>query len=324
MLRCLRPDTVETRSLQFLTEERRQLVNQHTCEVQSLTSWLKQVFPQIVQWFDDAAYAPGRGSAAALARLCKICRRPGPKPCCKFFHQHNCRSEERTQQRLDQIRTAVPATNDPALLQTGVSDPFRHSVRMLATLRPGDRRSSTARSQAVYQTHPDRFIIESLPGAGPALEPRLIAAVGTVRDRFRSAPDMACCFGIAPVTESSGNARWVHWRWACSKFVRQTFHEWAACSVRQDGWARDLYERQRAKGKGHHAASAASPSNGFASSSAAGAIASPIPTNAIWKRSAPTRRQIQAGAERCRTCIALPAVQWKTCGGFSKPTKLSS
>ena len=36
-LRCLEPDTVETRSLQFLTEERRKLVNQHTCQVQILT-----------------------------------------------------------------------------------------------------------------------------------------------------------------------------------------------------------------------------------------------------------------------------------------------
>ena len=52
-LRCLRPDTVETRSLQFLTEERRKLVDAHTATLQSLIHWLKQVFPQIVRWFDD-------------------------------------------------------------------------------------------------------------------------------------------------------------------------------------------------------------------------------------------------------------------------------
>ena len=44
-LRCLRPDTVETRSLQFLTEERRKLVEAHTAALQSLIHWLKQMFP---------------------------------------------------------------------------------------------------------------------------------------------------------------------------------------------------------------------------------------------------------------------------------------
>jgi len=47
-LRCLEPDTVETRTLQFLVEERRNLVDQHTREWLILTHWLKQIFPQIL------------------------------------------------------------------------------------------------------------------------------------------------------------------------------------------------------------------------------------------------------------------------------------
>jgi hypothetical protein len=43
-LPCLAPDTVETRSLQFLVEERRKLVNQHTSQLQILLYWLKQIF----------------------------------------------------------------------------------------------------------------------------------------------------------------------------------------------------------------------------------------------------------------------------------------
>jgi hypothetical protein len=82
----------------------------------------------------------------------------------------------------------------------------------------------------------------------------LIAAVGSKRQRFASANEMACCFGVAPVTAGSGQSRWVHWRWACSKFVRQSFHEWAACSIRTCEWARQYYDQQRDKGKGHHAA----------------------------------------------------------------------
>ena len=43
--------------------------------------------------------------------------------------------------------------------------------------------------------------------------------------------------------------RWVHWRWACPKFLRQTFHEWALHSIAYSDWAREYYEQQRAKGK---------------------------------------------------------------------------
>jgi hypothetical protein len=35
--------------------------------------------------------------------------------------------------------------------------------------------------------HPDFFIFESLPGAGAALAPRLLAALGSQRDRYDSA-----------------------------------------------------------------------------------------------------------------------------------------
>jgi hypothetical protein len=102
--------------------------------------------------------------------------------------------------------------------------------------------------------HPDRFIVASLPGAGPVLEPRLIAAIGSIRERFDSAHSLNCYAGIAPVKESSGKACWIHWRWNCPKFIRQTFHEWAGCSIRYCIWAREFYDKKRAAGMDHHPA----------------------------------------------------------------------
>ena len=81
------------------------------------------------------------------------------------------------------------------------------------------------------------------------LGPRLIAALGTQRDRYAKASDLQAYSGIAPVVASSGKQRWVHWRWACPKFLRQTFHEWAARSIRHSSWAKAYHERQRASGK---------------------------------------------------------------------------
>ncbi len=69
-----------------------------------------------------------------------------------------------------------------------------------------------------------------------------------------SAQDLQCCTGIAPVLASSSHQRWVHSRWACPKFVRQTIHEWALHSIGRCGWARDYYQSQRSRGKSHHTA----------------------------------------------------------------------
>jgi hypothetical protein len=43
-------------------------------------------------------------------------------------------------------------------------------------------------------------------------------------------------------------------RWACSKFLRQMFHESAGHSTLQSEWARAHYRQQIDKGNGHHAA----------------------------------------------------------------------
>jgi hypothetical protein len=56
-----------------------------------------------------------------------------------------------------------------------------------------------------------------------------------------------------PQTERNGKKKWVHFRWACPKFLRQSFHEWAGHSIVQSVWAR-AYLQQRQRGKDHHAA----------------------------------------------------------------------
>ena len=95
---------------------------------------------------------------------------------------------------------------------------------------------------------------QSLPGAGAALAPRLLAALGSQRDRYASAEEVQKYSGIAPVTERSGKKKWVHFRWACPKFLRQSFHEWAEHSIAQSLWARAYYQQLRDRGKEHHAA----------------------------------------------------------------------
>ena len=81
----------------------------------------------------------------------------------------------------------------------------------------------------------------------------MLAALGTQRDRFADASQLQAHTGIAPVLERSGKTQHVHVRYACPKFLRQTFHEWALHSMAGSRWAKSYYEQQRAKGQSHHA-----------------------------------------------------------------------
>ncbi len=102
--------------------------------------------------------------------------------------------------------------------------------------------------------HPDFHLFSCLPGAGPSLAPRLLAAFGEQRDRYSSAAALQMYSGVAPVTQRSGKKTWIHWRWQCPRFVRQTFVEWAAQTINKSYWAGLFYNQQRAKGCSHQAA----------------------------------------------------------------------
>jgi len=92
------------------------------------------------------------------------------------------------------------------------------------------------------------------PGAGPVFASRLLVAFGEQRERYASAAARQKYAGIAPVTERSGKKAWVHWRLQCPKFLRQTFVEWAAESIRHAFWTQVSYQQPRDKGKAHQAA----------------------------------------------------------------------
>jgi transposase len=247
-LRQFEPDTVETRTLQFLVEHRRETVNEKTRCSNRLTAQLKMYFPQLLDWFEVDQVVLGQLLLAwpTLEQL----RQARPSSVAQWFGQHHVR-EARVAELQQAIASSITATSDAAVIEVSVLT-AQHLARQMALLRDSiallDRRLAE-----LTEAHPDQAIFTSLPGAGPVMVPRLIAALGTDRERFATASEMQCYSGIAPVSESSGKKKWVHWRWACPKFVRQTFHEWAWLSTRKSTWARAFYDQQRSKGKSHHA-----------------------------------------------------------------------
>lgn len=101
---------------------------------------------------------------------------------------------------------------------------------------------------------PDYALFQDLPGAGPHLAPRLLAAFGEDRRGFQHADELQKYAGIAPVTARSDKKSWVHWRWQCTKFVRQTFVQWAGQTINKSFWAGAYYRQQRDKGCSYQAA----------------------------------------------------------------------
>ena len=250
-LRRLAPDSEATRRVQNLVEERRNLVDEKTAQTNRLTNHLKIYFPQMLGWFDRLDTELVCALLERWPTLEELQKVP-PARLRTFFRKHRCRDQELIERRMVGIQQAIPATRDRAVIEAK-SAVVKVSAQLIRSLARGiadlDRKIEEAAA-----AHPDFFIFESLPGAGAALAPRLLAAFGSQRERYANAEEVQAYTGIAPVTERSGKKKWVHFRWACPKFLRQTFHEWAGHSIAHSQWARNYYQQQRERGKGHHAA----------------------------------------------------------------------
>lgn len=250
-LRRLDPDTDQIRLLQIQVENRRKLVDERTALSNRLTDQLKFYYPQILGWFEDVT-SKLTGDLLQRWPTLQALQKARPATLEQFFRQHNCRNEEKIRQRIEQIRSAVPATNDSVVIEAALPM-VALWVKQIALLQESILNLEKQTLQLARQQQ-DWAIFDSLPGAGNVLAPRLMAALGTKRERFQSAGELQCFSGIAPVKEASGNSQWIHMRRACPKFLRQTFHEWAACSLPHCQWARNSYEELRRKNRKHHTA----------------------------------------------------------------------
>ena len=250
-LRPWRPETVAARKLQLLCEQRRKLVQHRVALTNRLTSLLKQYFPQALDWVGTLDSRQGCDFLRKWPTLAAV-QRARPTTMRRFYQQHNCRRAAVIDDRLAQIATAQPLTTDPAIVDT-LSLAVQTYATQLRTLLDAIRTFDAAIA-TVFADHPDHDLFVSLPGAGPVCAPRLAAAVGTDRTRWQAASALQTHAGIAPVTVRSGKTCWVHHRFACPKFLKQTFHEYAGQSIRFSTWARRYYDQQRGRGNSHHAA----------------------------------------------------------------------
>ncbi len=250
-LRVWVPDNILTRSIQLLTEGRRKLVDERTALTNQLTAALKMYFPQALDWFGDLHTAR---ACAFLQRWPSLPQLQGATTSSvrKFYRKQGYRGDDKLKQLIQNIQQAQPLTEDPAVVLSStmmVHALVKQIPSLTESIQDYDRQIAS-----LFKEHDDSTLFGSFPGAGPTLAPRLLAAFGSDRNRFEYAAEVQQLSGVAPVTEKSGKACWVHWRWACSKFLRQSFHEFAGQSILKSVWARAYYQQQRQRGQSHHAA----------------------------------------------------------------------
>lgn len=250
-LRVWQPDDAITRKLRLLVEGRRDLVDQRTATTQAVIAALKEYFPQILDWFGDAGSALARAFLGRWATLDQA-RHARADAVRQVVRGHSRKSLREIDELIAKIRSAVALTSDSAIMETSALR-VRALVAILGSIEQHVREYDREIAQA-WRSDADRELFESFPGAGPVMAPRLKVAFGSDRSRFDDAAEIQIYSGIAPVVERSGKQCWIHARWQCPKFMRQSFHEFAQASLPYCGWARAFYRQQRERGAGHHAA----------------------------------------------------------------------
>jgi transposase len=251
-LKAWKPDTEQTLLLGLLNEDRRKAINLRSKLIQRLRSTLKLSFPLALEILDERLSSKMAYDFLKKWPTFESIKRARSKTIETFFRVHNSRSESRIKSYLETIDNALPLTHDTAIIKSSLLN-VSMIIEQLRVLENSIKTYEEHIAHIVAE-HADASIFFSFPGAGHVYAPRILCVFGSDRDRFDSANSISTYIGIAPVEEQSGNHSWVHWRWACPKFQRQSLHEFAQCSIPHSIWAKAYFELQIERGKGRNAA----------------------------------------------------------------------
>jgi transposase len=156
------------------------------------------------------------------------------------------------------VRAKAAAIRLAAVQLLALHEARRGWEARMAELLLGGRR--TGRNHTVSDPDPGKAfpggaIYLSFPGLGDRLAARVAGEIGEHIDQFDSPNALQCYAGRAPVTRRSGKSDFVvARRLAHNRYLGDAVHQWAFCSLRLSGWAREFYDQKTTAGKSHHAA----------------------------------------------------------------------
>ena len=247
-LRRLQPDSDTIAELKALTRDQDTLIQSQTRLVNQLTACLKAYYPVALQLFAKLQQrstliflqtypTPPAAMSASVHEIEATLRKAGhtnPRNAApsifQTLHQSHLTADAlttRTKSRLMSVlvKQLLPLVQEIAEYDKVITD--------------------------LFLTHEDLAIFSSLPRAGKRLAPRLLAEIGDERTRYEDAGSLQALAGTSPVIFQSGTYAKAHRRYACSKPLRNTLHQFAWQSTQQEPWASDYHQRKRTEGKSH-------------------------------------------------------------------------
>jgi transposase len=249
-LKAWQPEETQTRKLAAFCQKRRQAVQMSVRLGQQLRAELKTYYPFALEVLDLKTVL----ACDFLLRWPSLeeLRRAQAQTIRRFYYGHHYRRGDKLQELLTKVAAAQPVTSDSAIIEPAAANVrlVAAQLRTILLMLP----EFDEKIAALFQAHPDAGIFGSFPGAGDQLAPRLLTAFGTDRTRLESAEQMSVISGVAPIRIASGKCTVTAKRWACPRFMRQSFHEFARCSIAHCAWAKAYYDQQRARNKLHHTA----------------------------------------------------------------------
>jgi transposase len=248
----VQPDSPATVALRMLVRTRQDLVTHRIAVHNQLLAVLQQYFPGAVGLFSgldipiSLAFLrrfPTQAEAAWLTER-RMAAWLGANGYCG---RHAARHLVDHLQQAAQARQAAPAAAASQLI-------VRTLVDLLAQLRV-QATALEARIHEALLAHPDGPVFASLPRAGTIRAATLLAELGDCRGRYPDPTALAAAAGVAPSTRQSGKFLRVAFRRGCNQHLRAALVGWAQDTPRANAWARDTYQRARARGCRHpHAA----------------------------------------------------------------------
>jgi transposase len=253
--RLLNPHVAQdelTLELEQLVAIRRDLVDERTALANQLGSVLKGYYPLALTLVQDDTTSVLAAALVLRFPTLQALQAASVHQVRQFFLKQGCRLTQGLQARLQLIAGAQPVCT-----QTHWNNPHSFLACTLAQQLKGLAKridQLEERIRILAAQHPNHRLVASLPGAGPALEPRLAVALGTKVEAAASAQDLAVRSGVAPVRQQSGNTCLVIHRWAKPQFLHQTWIEYAKCSTLKCPWAQAFVAAKTNAGKSYYTA----------------------------------------------------------------------
>ena len=246
--RKILPDSPITTELKILTREYSQLVRIETIFINQLTSCLKDYYPVALDLFcklDQPVTLDFLQTFPTVEHL----KKASVQKLCKFLSKHHYPGVVEKANEIYQ-KLKEPQFQVDSFIATAKSQFMITLVKQLQLLLP-QVQSFKKKIEQLLDQHPDKEIFNSLPGAGVILSAKMISEFGDNRQRYKNVSSVQAEAGTAPVTESSGNCKFVHFRKSCRKSFRDTMHQFAFCSIKESSWAYERYRHYISSGKKH-------------------------------------------------------------------------